>query len=270
MNNPYIRNIQKRLIYIYMCISEICDKYDWKLFLAGGSMLGAVRHNGFIPWDDDMDFAMPRHEYEQFIQIAQKELPECIRLKWKRRGHFLMIYDERYEIALNKTGTEAFGGKGYVHVDLMPIDGMPNNKFIRIIHSFRVLAYRVCFKLADSSKIYQALWRPKWQNILIGIIHKIPSPFHNEQKWENKWDKVMKKYKYEECNWVGILCGKYHLRDIYPKEWWGEGTIAEFEGLNVRIAKEYDKYLTQIYGNYRVLPEEGKRFVHCDIEKAKM
>ena len=96
--NKDIRNIQQILLDMYRELDKLCEKYDLKIFLTGGSVLGAIRHKGFIPWDDDMDVALPRDDYEKLIGIAEKELPEHLKIVWISRPFHYRLIDTRYEL----------------------------------------------------------------------------------------------------------------------------------------------------------------------------
>lgn len=262
-----IRDIQNILLDIYKSVDEICKKRDWKLFLTGGSALGAVRHHGFIPWDDDMDLALPREDYEEFAKIAQEELPDYLKLVWMKRSHHYRIADFRYEMELNSAYQQAIneGEKAYVSVDLQPFDGVPKYKVIRTFHCAWAMFYRMAYKMCDSQKICVESWRKKWELFLIALFKKMPFLFTKEEKLQRKFDRVMKKYSYIDCEYIADFVGKYLFRDVYPKSWWEPGIMVTFEGVQVRIPSEYDKYLSRIYGDYMKIPEEKERITHREI-----
>lgn len=262
-----IRDIQNILLDIYKSVDEICRKHDWKLFLTGGSVLGAVRHHGYIPWDDDMDLALPREDYEEFAKIAQKELPDYLKLVWMKRPHHYRIADSRYEIKLNDVYQLAIneGETPFVSVDLQPFDGVSKYKVLGLFHSVRVMFYRAAYKMCDFQKVRIESTRPKWELILISVLKKVSFLFTREEKLRQKFDKAMKKYSYIDCEYIADFVGKYLFRDVYPKSWWEPGIVVAFEDVQVRIPSEYDKYLSRIYGDYMKIPDEKERITHREF-----
>ncbi|MCM1254225.1 MAG: LicD family protein [Clostridium sp.] len=262
-----IKEIQNILLDIYKSVDEICKKHDWKLFLAGGSTLGAVRHHGFIPWDDDLDLTLPREDYEGFAKIAKEELPDYLKLTWIQRLNHYRIEDLRYEMKLNDAYQRSIneGEKTYVFADLQPFDGVPKSIIIRIFHCIRVMFYRMAYRMCSSEKICIESWRRKWELYLIALLKKMPFLFRKEEKLQRKFDKSMKKYNYVTCEYIADFVGKYLFRDIYPKRWWEPGMIVTFEGIPVRIPSEYDKYLSRIYGDYMRIPDEKEQITHREL-----
>lgn len=262
-----ISDIQNILLNIYKSVDEICRKHNWKLFLTGGSVLGAVRHHGFIPWDDDMDLALSRDEYEEFVRVGKEELPEYLKLVWMKRPHFYKIADSRYELELNNVYRKTIneGEKTYVSVDLQPFDGLTKYKLIAFFHCIKVLFYRMAYKMCDSQKVYEDPWRRRWEIFLIALLKRMPSLFKEEEKSQQKFDKAMKKYSYKKSKYIADFVGKYKFRDTYPKSWWEPGIVVPFEDIQVRIPSEYDKYLSRIYGDYMKIPDEKEQITHREL-----
>lgn len=266
-NELSIRDIQNILLDIYKIVDEICQKHDWTLFLTGGSVLGAVRHQGFIPWDDDMDLALPREDYEKFAQIAPKELPDYLQLVWMKRPHHYRIVDVRYEVQLNNVYQQAIneGEKSFVSVDLQPFDGVSQYRVLELLHSVRVMFYRAAYKMCNFQKVRIESTRPKWELVLIAVLKKVSFLFTKEEKLKYKFDKETKKYSYKDSRYIADFVGKYIFKDIYPKSWWEPGIMAAFEDVQVRIPSEYDKYLSRIYGDYMKIPDEKEQITHREL-----
>ena len=262
-----IREIQNILLDIYKFVDEICRKHDYKLFLAGGSALGAVRHHGFIPWDDDLDLTLPREDYEEFVRIAKEELPGYLKLTWMKRLNHYRIEDSRYEMELNGAYQQSIneGEKSYIFVDLQPFDGVPKPIVIRTFHCVRVMFYRMAYRMCDSQKICIESWRKKWELFLIALFKKMPFLFTKEEKLQQKFDEKMKKYNYKDCGYIADFVGKYLFRDVYPKSWWEPGILVAFEDVQVRIPSEYDKYLSRIYGDYMKIPDKKEQITHREL-----
>ena len=260
-----IKEEQRILLDLYKEVKKICDKHRLLLFATGGTALGAVRHKGFIPWDDDMDFALPREDYESFVNEFYKELPRHLQLASSKRGLHHIVVDTRYEKKLDKltADTKQDGCEtGHIFVDIQPLDGVPANSFFRFIHCTRVFFFRICYKLCDASKLHTAPWRSRIENFLIILMKKMAFLFRNESKMLEKHIKLTKKYHYKNSLYIADFYGKYRYKDVYPKSWWETGIEMQFEDTTIRNMVDYHAYLTQIYGEYMTIPEEKQRYSH--------
>ena len=241
--------------YIY-----ICEKYKLRYYILGGTALGAVRHKGFIPWDDDIDVGMPRYDYEKFLEVAPKELPEYLFLQTN-------ITDKNYPLNFAKirnsntsfieTRTQNIKMNHGIYIDVFPLDGYP---------SFKAIAkMRQTLDIVISKSIKNIFFYEKHiKKTLAGHINDIISHvfFKDYRKAVKLRDKLLKKYDYEKCDIVANYCGAWGLKEVMPKSYFGNGTIGEFEGLKVMLPYDYDKYLTSLYGDYMTPPPPEKRISH--------
>ena len=136
-----IKDVEKQILCKYI---EICEKYHLRYFVAFGTLLGTVRHKGFIPWDDDIDVGMPRPDFRRFEKIVEKELPEylhyCSFKKTEGYNHYVpRITDSRVKVIDESAAVDA---EKEAWIDIFPLDGMPGNKYIRKIHCFGLLIAR--------------------------------------------------------------------------------------------------------------------------------
>ena len=138
-----LRKLQLNELQIMDCFTEICRKNGLQYFLLGGTFLGAVRHKGFIPWDDDIDVGMPREDYERFYELVDEALPENYVYRNFKKGNETTIYFSRIEDTsfIIEDNSANIKRTRYAWIDIFPLDGMPDNKLIRNIHKF-VLLYR--------------------------------------------------------------------------------------------------------------------------------
>lgn len=262
-----IRSIQLILLDMYLELAKICENNNLKIFLTGGSVLGAIRHKGFIPWDDDMDVALPRCDYEKLFDIAKNELPKHLKMIWVSRPFHYRLIDTRYKIELNYEYRKLLDNseQSYVSIDIQPFDGVPEG-IIGKIHSVRTLAYRACYKMCSPERIiYNEPWRKSWEKALLKVLVFFRFLFNNEELWKSRFDKAMKQYDYKLCSNIADYVGKYKLNDVYPKSWWEPGKRVKFENTMVLVPSEYDKYLTAIYGDYMKQPTDKERVVHREV-----
>ena len=143
MKENKLRKVQLVQLDILDKVVDICNRHGIKYYLIGGTLIGAVRHKGFIPWDDDIDIAIPRKDYDKFIGIALKELKKPYKVVHYStddtyRFYLLNIVNENATVIEKKVTPIT----SKVWIDILPIDGIPNNKIKRFFFKFKVLYYR--------------------------------------------------------------------------------------------------------------------------------
>ncbi len=236
---------------------SICEEYSLKYYLMGGTMLGAIRHQGFIPWDDDIDVGMPRNDYEKLLELAQDVI---------KPPYFLQnIYTDSSYPGIhskirnsNTTFIESTSRKLNINhgifIDVFPLDYYPEDveKQKRIDQGVHSLNRRIsdCYYTFDTKQSFKRR--------MIGLIDYVKHPDARVALLER--DKIFKSVREGGLliNWGGAW-GK---KEIAPAEWYGNGADAVFEGIHVKVPSDYDKWLTQVYGDYMQLPPEEKRVTH--------
>ena len=262
-----MNDIQKKVFELLEQFVRICEKWDIKYYLVCGSALGAVKYQGFIPWDDDIDVAMLRDDYERFLKVAPEELPDWC---------FLQTCDSdpaypRISAKLRNSNT-SFIEKGVEHLpinhgiylDIFPLDGYPEHKWERVFFEIRkkIYLWKICCAMSNPP------------SIKVCIRNQIFRFLGYHKRTARTIKKLEKLYMRYPPTTSKIWCN--HGNSISPKEYspcwhYEEGTWASFEGLKVRIPKYFDLYFTQKYGEWRkALPEEAQRSHHgylvCDVD----
>ena len=254
-----IDDIHREDIVILKEFLKIVEKYDLKYYIIGGSFLGAIRHKGFIPWDDDMDIAMPRKDFNKFMQVANENLPqnmELITFKNDTNNRYYLPKIINKDIEIVEKRNEECGKKINLFIDIFPIDGMPNGFIARKIHCSRIMIQRMLLAWYYINEIDKDKKRKKYEKILIRLGKMLPTKkIINCKKVLNKIDRLLQKYKYESSKYVGTIMGAYKTREIVPKEFFGKPTEYEFEGLKLNGPEKFDEYLTHMYGDYMTPPK---------------
>ena len=257
---------QLSILNIFKEIKHFLEKSSVPYYLLGGSLLGAVRHKGFIPWDDDIDIGIVRDDYERFLEMVSKNLPEHLELRSYRdesdhHYYFSRIVDTRY--VLSREGS-LVSRKENLWVDIFPLDGMPNNWLLRRIHMLRLLWVRFCYHVACFDKVnLKRPNRPLSERIIIAIVKNIHLGGHRDyKKWLVKLDKLLRKYKVQDSNWIVNFMGQYKFKEMFPKSYYGKGKLYTFEDMQLMGPEDYDKVLSQMYGDYMKEPEDCDKNVH--------
>lgn len=262
-----MRNIHEYDIEMVKVVKEICQKLNLKTYMLGGTMLGAIRHKGFIPWDDDVDLGMFREDYNKFLEEAQKYLPSNMKLEHFKINPKYIYYSARI-IHLDAEVEEERVGRYYAGIDIFPIDGTPNNIVLRNIYYFRVFFHKAIMSMCDKTHFDKKRKRSLIEKIIISVMSKLPFQlFTSAYKEKVIIDKLLSKNRIEESKYIGNIMGAYRTREIIPKEIYGEGRMYQFEDIQLRGMEKYHEYLSMTYGDYMKLPPVENRKSHYKLVK---
>ena len=266
-----LRKLQLCELEALCFFDEFCRRHELTYYLCGGCLIGAVRHKGFIPWDDDTDVLMPRPDYERFLKIYREENPS---------ERFVLLDDNDPKsfcgnIFAVLCDTDHTMVKEYqqdmdiphgIPLDIFPIDGLADGKCARYTQYFWTMVY----------SLFRSQTVPKNQGGLLALGSKILLGIFRSRKRRYKiWryaQKRMSRYSFDESQNVAELCaGFYFMKKVYPKDLIYNGTTeVEFEGKSFLAMKGYDEYLKIPFGNYMELPPEEERIPHHDIVKLEL
>ena len=247
-------------------LMEICEKNHLRYYLIGGSLLGAMRHRGFIPWDDDIDVGLPRPDYNRFVQIAKDYLPAHMDIKTMTsdpnyKCYFTRLINNKKKIYWDHGQYTAVIG---VWMDVFPLDGLPGNPLLRKLQVFRVKLNKALYKFTQIDYVStNRTNRPFSERVLIRYaqITRI-GRLMNADKRLKKLDRALQRYDYDTSAYAWNFSGCYGKREIVPHIQLGGSRTTEFEGMQASIPEAAEDYLTSIYGNYMKLPPEDQRKSH--------
>ncbi|MCM1506134.1 MAG: LicD family protein [Ruminococcus flavefaciens] len=250
-------------------VVAICRKYNLRYYMLGGTMLGAVRHKGFIPWDDDIDLGLPRKDYDKFLEVAPKHLSAHLKMVNYHTDPNYHYYITRILDTETKVIEERIGNDNKftnASIDIFPIDGTPNNIILRKIYFFRVLFHRAMMSLCYKDSIDRKRPRGKAEKLLLAVMERVPvEKFTTPYKEKEKIDKLLKSQNVKKSKYIGNIMGAYRTKEIVPKSYYGRGKMYQFEDIMLRGMSDYDAYLRYTYGNYMELPPKDKQKTHFKI-----
>lgn len=253
--------IQSADLEIYKRIAKLCSEHGLTHYALGGTLLGAVRHSGFIPWDDDLDIVMPRPDYDVFLRVAESELTAQYDVvtyhnagdTWLPR-YYCQVHDRDTKVEL---GMAKDAEVTTAWVDVLPLDAMPSNPAIRTLHKYRLLEKRMEAQLADFDRIVHLsrIDRPLHERAIIALarVSKVGSKGDAVAKL-SKAEKIARLYNYDKEEWIVNYFGAYKFKEMFPKDWFSEGVLLPFEDTVIPCPVEYEQVLTQLYGDYMTPP----------------
>ncbi len=257
--------VKQQLLSLLDKFVAVCEQNDLKYYLSGGSVIGAVRHKGFIPWDDDVDVHIPRADYEKLQELPDSVWGEGFRLaSWRKTKNY--PYDFLKLELTNTTVIERLHPDyiGGVFLDIFPLDGIPDdeNQIAQLEKQIRDIEKRYIECTIKNDNECHSIWE------LIAL--KMKRACYNHRSHMQRWDNLVTSFGYNQDN----LCFShdyFYFHGPMPSRWFGGGALMDFEGKKYFIPADYDAYLKHVFGNYMQLPPVEKRkghsFMFVDYDK---
>lgn len=252
-----LKSVQNIALDALIEFDRICRKHEINYALYGGTLLGAIRHGGFIPWDDDVDVVVMRSDYDRLIEICRTELrPQYFWQSHRTENGWYRLYSK---IRVNNTVFRELAHNQHdihhgVYIDIFPLDQIPDAPFPR---KWQYLRYKF-WSVGVSSKYINIQYRTGKGKILAYLAKLLYSPFTLSYVYK-KAEKTATLYNGSACKCVMPFMSAYGEREILPKEFYEKTKDVMFEGHPLRIPEKYDFILHKIYGDYMTPPPENKR-----------
>ena len=250
-NKIQLKQMQQIELSMLLELDAVCRKHGLRYYMDGGTLLGAMCYEGFIPWDDDIDIKMPRPDYEKLMGLTG-EFPEHIQVRFPTKDDcvyaFLKLIDTR-TVMIEQAGNRT--KKSGVYIDILPMDGHPQDgpeyeKYLKKLSRLNTLFHCSMDGFADMRKSGSLLTRIKG-----AVYSAVYSPWGILQSMT----KTAKKYPYDECDRVGLLTEGDPIRERFEKEWLEPPTELEFEGHMLPAPSGYRRHMEIFYGDHVTKPE---------------
>ncbi|MBQ8741133.1 MAG: LicD family protein [Clostridia bacterium] len=263
------KTIQNSLLEMLVDIDKVCSENQIEFFLCGGSCLGAVRHSGFIPWDDDVDIAMTREAYMRFVEVFESNMCDKYILN---APNYSKESISRFPKVLKKDSVYITGDTTNIdlcklYIDIFLLENVPENKFVRAVkgilcNGLEFISGQVHFirySTVDERKMYKEYDAVSYYiRLCIGKLFS----FLSVSTYNNLVDKVVQ-YKNEKSKLYGFPTGrKHYFGEILPRETFFPLIRLPFEGYMMPVPENYKRYLKNLYGNFMQIPDEDKREHH--------
>ena len=261
-----MNDLQNKILDIFKVVKTICDKHNIRYFAIGGTAIGAERHSGFIPWDDDFDIAMPNKDFKRFVRLCDSELPSNLKLFLPSDSkHSLIFWAKIHDVntAFLEKGTYMWEDYKYgVFIDIMPMYGLPSGKelkkYIRKTKRYKTLSL---FKKASFGQL-------TLKDKLFSLFLKPLNLFVETNYWLNKLEKYQAKYDFDDCESVGYTWW-YALttNTIFDRKFFDDFYVLPFEDTFINCCSGNKECLTLHFGNYMELPPVEERVTHHSVFK---
>lgn len=276
LNNKELKQLQQTILEIVDDIDFVCKKYHLTYNLGGGSALGAVRHNGFIPWDDDFDINMPREDYQKFCAHFMKEFEEkyWLHTPEKTKNYGLAFARVRKKGTIYRAREDVENEEAGVYVDIFIIENTYNFFLFRYLHGMLSLMFGFFLSCRNFYKNKQLYMEMVENNQKLKNVFKIKIGIGFLFSWlsvdtmTNLWNKVNSMCKNKSSKYVAVPVGRKHFfGELYERKKFCKTIEHEFgKNRTLPICVDYEGYLKNLYGDYMKLPKKEEIEAHIFLE----
>lgn len=251
---------------------RFCAAHHLRYYILGGTMLGAVRHGGFIPWDDDIDVGMPLEDYLRFRQLMHDQPHNTYILETpdSNQPDFFYVFAKLYNVRTTLVENTRVPIRRGIYLDIFILAGVGDTRDDGIAF-FRPIKRRMQLLLAMTTGI--RVERKWYKNAGVLLLRCIPHRLLDPKDLLMDIQRRYSEKSFYGCKWIANFGGPYREREILPQTVFGDPTAYIFENMWVYGVSDYETYLTTLYGNWRQLPPVDKRkthhdFLHLDLHKS--
>lgn len=261
-------DIQRILLSTFKAFVEFCNEHNMWYFACGGTALGAVRHKGFIPWDDDMDVYLLRKDYDRFIEM---------RGELREKGYEVLCYeDENYVRPFARMSSMSCTVLDYPeqrflsgpNLDVICMDEASDDMKVTVAlekeYNHAIKCYQWSLAHHNSKEIWRNICGGEWYFALNKIRRNLFYPECRAEKYREAFRKAEVKARSMRGEKLFCYFHSYAIeKELFPKDWFASYCEMPFDGVTMRLPVKYHEYLTQLYGDYMTIPDESKRQKHA-------
>lgn len=247
------------LLEIYMEVAKVCDRYGLRYWFAEGNAIGALRHRGFVPWDDDIDIIMPRPDYEKFVAVAESELPSYLK-HWNWRDvsewRFTMgkVQDTRESRVLEVEREVGHVLSNGLYIDILILDGFPEGRFAAFIYKFKMRLLGMIGRYRRT-KLSSFRFKGKLEWLCGSVVSCLWPGLRTNEDVMEKIEAQMKSVPFENAKRTWRTGASIRVTMTFPRKIWNGTVMKEFDEIEVPLPIGYDLYLRTQYGDYMRPPE---------------
>lgn len=260
---PNLKPVWEAILCVYKEFARICEKHNLRFYVTDGSAIGAIRHKGFIPWDDDLDISMPREDYCRFLEIAKDELPPHLKTlsieeNPEYNALFAKVIESRREVVEDVEHKIGYTLTSGIYIDIFPIDGWSGSRFEFCLNKIRYFMLS-CVDRFQHQTFGVLSWRGRFAWILGAVLNPFYSKMSAPTDTVLAYQSIYGVRPCGDCSSTARVRCWPDRRLILRSDIWGVPTYVDFCGIKVPVPEKYDEYLRQDYGDYMKLPPEEKR-----------
>ena len=271
-----LKQVQGTLLQMLKDFAAVCDRNGFYYSLCGGSALGAVRHQGFIPWDDDVDVFMLRKDYNKFLEIFDKELGDkyIINAPSINPEIGVPVTQIMKKDTIFRTYNNPTGDRCGIYIDLFVLENAPDNAILRKLHGLGSLFWGYGLSCSRFNRMRDDLlkvYADAGDEVTNAIKSKARKgaffKFLSVATWNKRYDKWNSMCHNDDSKYVVCVVGlKHYFKEIFPRDIYGVTAKLKFEDTEFNVIKDYDWALTRLYGDYMKVPPPEKQEKHFAIE----
>ena len=260
-----MREVQEAALEILHTVAQVCEEQDLRYFLVYGTLIGAVRHQGFIPWDDDVDIMMPRPDYDMLLRYLGEHIGEYPHLQIFNRQTcpdypymITRISDDRYELVMENERPYGMG----IFIDIYPYDGLGDTR--KEARRLGLKGDRLSSLCYQASRDHFAIetttagWRKLVKRPVFMFCKAV-----GKERFQDQLERLAWRRGYDSSRFVGcVIWLSWGEKDIYLRKWFDHYRYMPFENYRFRVPRDYDKVLRHTYGDYMQLPPIKERTGH--------